>query len=122
MFCIGNFEKKGKIRTKELWNASKKLFMSTNNITLLNATHLQDDPNLEWKVETIAKYILKEIETLDIDLLITFDRDGISNHPNHCAIYYATASLCLAGLIPKSIKNNIIIIDFIFYCVYFFYL
>lgn len=44
------------------------------------------------------------LETLDIDLLITFDKDGISQHKNHQAIYYATASLCLSGLLPSSCR------------------
>lgn len=61
---------------------------------------MQDDPNNDWKVEIVSSFILKHIETLDIDLLITFDKDGISNHKNHQAIYYATASLCLSGLMP----------------------
>lgn len=70
------------------------------NITLITATHLIDDPNVNWKTETIAKLILRSLESLDIDVLITFDREGVSHHPNHSAIYYATASLCLSGLIP----------------------
>lgn len=52
-------------------------------------------------METIAKIISKAVESLDIQAVITFDRDGVSQHPNHCAVYYATASLCLAGLMPK---------------------
>lgn len=70
------------------------------NITLGNATNLQDNPNFDWKTETIAKYVIKEIESLDINLVITFDRHGVSHHPNHRAIYYAVASLCYSGLIP----------------------
>lgn len=64
-----------------------------------------DDPQVHWKAETIASQILKEVESLDIDALITFDREGVSHHPNHCAIYYATASLCLARLIPNRKRN-----------------
>lgn len=70
----------------------------------MNATNLQDDPNINWRAELIAKQILNKLESLDIEILITFDRDGISQHPNHIAIYYATASLCLAGLIPNGCK------------------
>lgn len=46
------------------------------------------------------------IESLDIDAIITFDRDGVSNHPNHCAIYYSVASICLAGFMPSCKKLN----------------
>lgn len=68
----------------------------------MNSTLLSDDPNFNWKTELVAKQIQKEVESLDIEALITFDRDGVSYHPNHCAIYYAAASLCLAGFLPKS--------------------
>lgn len=68
----------------------------------MNSTQLIDDPHLNWKTEVVAKHIQKLVESLDIEAVITFDRDGVSYHPNHCAIYYATASLCLAGYLPKS--------------------
>lgn len=100
--CIsGNYEQKGNIRKTELWKASAVLNIRMENITLISATHLIDDPNINWKTETIAKLILRSLESLDIDVLITFDREGVSRHPNHSAIYYATASLCLSGLIPN---------------------
>lgn len=65
---------------------------------------MPDDPNAHWKIETVASNILKSIESIDAELLITFDRDGVTNHSNHCSIYYAVASLCLANQIP--IGNN----------------
>lgn len=97
----GNFDKKGALRRQELWNACEVLSIDKADITMLNATHLQDDPNSEWKVEHVAKIIQKHIEMLDVQLLITFDKNGVSSHPNHCAIFYATASLCFSNLIPK---------------------
>lgn len=64
---------------------------------------MPDDPNTHWKIETVASNILKAIESIDAEILITFDRDGVTNHSNHCAIYYAVASLCLANQIPNGI-------------------
>ncbi|XP_053690541.1 N-acetylglucosaminyl-phosphatidylinositol de-N-acetylase [Sabethes cyaneus] len=106
LLCLseGNYGQRGEERRQELWNACESLGIKPEDITLLNATHLRDDPALEWKTVTIANQILKYLESLDIDLLVTFDKDGISGHPNHSAIYYATASLCLAGLIPSKCK------------------
>lgn len=71
------------------------------NIILVNATNLPDDPNVDWKTDAVASIILHTVETLSIQAIITFDRDGVSQHPNHCAVYYAAASLCLANLLPK---------------------
>lgn len=101
---IGNYNQKGSIRKGELWDSCRVLRIRDEHITIMNTTQLTDDPQVQWKAETIASQILKEVESLDIDALITFDREGVSHHPNHCAIYYATASLCLARLIPNRKK------------------
>lgn len=103
--CIGNYDQKGHVRKEELWQSCRVLRLRDEHITIKNTTQLLDDPQVQWKAETIASQILKEVESLDIDALITFDREGVSHHPNHCAIYYATASLCLARLIPNRERN-----------------
>ncbi|XP_050084090.1 N-acetylglucosaminyl-phosphatidylinositol de-N-acetylase [Anopheles aquasalis] len=106
VLCLseGNHEGQGDVRRKELWDACESMGVRPEDITLVDATHLQDDPAAEWKTVTIANQVLRQIESLDVQLLITFDKDGVSGHPNHCAIYYATASLCLSGLIPNTCK------------------
>ncbi|KAL7031429.1 hypothetical protein ACKWTF_007012 [Chironomus riparius] len=100
----GDYEKQGHVRKDELWSACKCFEIKAQDITLIQCTQLPDDPNAEWKVELISTLILNQVEALDIDLLITFDKDGISQHKNHQALYYATASLCLSGLIPSTCK------------------
>ena len=100
LIISGDFDKLGHTRKDELWRSCKEFNIKPEDITLINCTEMQDDPNNDWKVEIVSSFILKHIETLDIDLLITFDKDGISNHKNHQAIYYATATLCLSGLMP----------------------
>uniref|UniRef100_A0A182JHU9 N-acetylglucosaminylphosphatidylinositol deacetylase n=1 Tax=Anopheles atroparvus TaxID=41427 RepID=A0A182JHU9_ANOAO len=106
VLCLseGNHDRKGPIRRQELWDACESLGVRPEDITLVNATHLQDDPTLEWKTVTIANQLLRQVESLDVELLVTFDKEGVSGHPNHCAIYYATASLCLSGMIPSNCK------------------
>lgn len=100
----GDYEKKGDLRKDELWAACRCFNIRPQDITLLNCTHLPDDPNAEWKVDLLSTLILNHIEALDIDLLITFDKEGISQHKNHQALYYATASLCLSGLMPPTCR------------------
>ncbi|XP_055904261.1 N-acetylglucosaminyl-phosphatidylinositol de-N-acetylase isoform X2 [Eupeodes corollae] len=106
VLCLsnGNFEKLGNVRRDELWSSCQLLGIPASNVILVNATHLPDDPNIEWKTESIAALVLNTVESLDIQAIFTFDRDGVSHHPNHCAVYYATASLCLANLLPKECK------------------
>lgn len=98
---LGNFENQASKRREELWKSCIHLGIPQGNIILVNATNLPDDPNVEWKTDAVANIILHTVECLSIEVLVTFDRDGVSQHPNHCAVYYAAASLCLAKLLPK---------------------
>ncbi|XP_034115196.1 N-acetylglucosaminyl-phosphatidylinositol de-N-acetylase [Drosophila albomicans] len=106
VLCLsnGNYEQKGQVRRDELYRACKRLGICESNIILVNATNLPDDPNVEWRSDAVASFILHTVESLDIQAIFTFDRDGVSSHPNHCAVYYAAASLCLANLLPKGCK------------------
>lgn len=63
---------------------------------------MPDDPKAQWPVPVIAKLLNHYIESLDIDTLVTFDRGGVSSHPNHTAIFYAVALMFVEKLIPKS--------------------
>lgn len=97
----GNHGKLGDERQRELWNACKILNIPDENITLVNATLLPDDPTVTWKPQLIAKHILKQVHSLDIDTIITFDRDGVSHHANHCAIFYSSISIYVANLLQE---------------------
>lgn len=104
VFLLGDFDKQGHLRKDELWNSCRVFNIKPQDITLVNCTLLPDDPESEWKVELVSQLIQNHVEMLDIDLLITFDKDGVSQHKNHQAIYYATASLCLSGLMPPTCR------------------
>ncbi|KAH8420721.1 hypothetical protein KR222_003121 [Zaprionus bogoriensis] len=106
VLCLsnGNYEQQGQVRRDELFRACKRLGIVESNIILVNATNLPDDPNVDWRADAVARFILHTVESLDIQAIFTFDRDGVSSHPNHCAVYYAAASLCLANLLPKGCK------------------
>ena len=112
VFFPGNFESKGPARQQELWRACKLLNIQDESITLVNSTQLLDDPNVSWKSQIIAKQILKQVDSLDIDVVITFDRDGVSGHANHSAIYYATASVFIAGLLPDGLCSSSVVVPF----------
>nr|CAI5829880.1 unnamed protein product [Callosobruchus analis] len=57
--------------------------------------------DVRWPIDIVAKLISKHIDTLGITALITFDRYGVSNHCNHCSIYYGIANLIVNEKIPK---------------------
>ncbi|XP_004529295.1 N-acetylglucosaminyl-phosphatidylinositol de-N-acetylase isoform X1 [Ceratitis capitata] len=106
VLCLsnGNYEKQAQLRREELWRSCEMLGVPAANIIMVNATNLPDDPNVEWKAPVVANLILHTVESLDIQAICTFDREGVSQHPNHSAVYFAAASLCLANLLPKDCK------------------
>lgn len=98
----GNHEGKGHIRRKELWKACIELGVPEQNICLIVDTRLPDNPKVHWPVPVVAKLIHHQLESLDIDTILTFDRGGVSSHPNHSAVFYAVAYIFVEKLMPKS--------------------
>lgn len=76
--------------------------MPDSNICLISDTRLQDNPKEQWPVPVIAKLIQHQLEALDIDTLVTFDRGGVSSHPNHSAVFYAVAYMFVEKNMPQS--------------------
>ncbi|XP_004928872.1 N-acetylglucosaminyl-phosphatidylinositol de-N-acetylase [Bombyx mori] len=103
ILCLsnGNFEGKGQVRRKELWSACQELGVPVENICLINDTRLQDSPKVQWPVPVIAKLIHHQLESLAVDTLVTFDRGGVSSHPNHSAVFYAVAFMFVEKIMPQ---------------------
>ncbi|XP_046964291.1 N-acetylglucosaminyl-phosphatidylinositol de-N-acetylase [Vanessa cardui] len=103
LLCLsnGNYEGKGGERKKELWEACHVLGVPDSNICLITDTRLQDSPKAQWAVPVIAKLIQHQVEALDIDTLVTFDRGGVSSHPNHSAVFYAVAYMFVEKNMPQ---------------------
>lgn len=91
----------GPTRKKELYAACKVLGIEESCIMIHNHTDLPDDIKVKWPAEIVGNLIIQQIERYNIDTLITFDRHGISSHPNHCSIYYAVALLSINKKLPK---------------------
>lgn len=103
VLCLsnGDYERIGNRRRDELWRSCAKLRIPAGNITLVHATQLADDPHVVWHAEVVGRQVQRLADALDIDAVCTFDREGVSGHANHRAIFYAIASLKLAEQLPK---------------------
>lgn len=80
-------EELGKVREEELRNASKILGISTIHFLDYRDSTLKNIPQKELE-DTLIRLYLKERP----DVVITFDRNGGSNHPDHIAISKAATS------------------------------
>lgn len=90
----------GKIRKNELYKACRVLGIREENIIIQNHTLLPDAMDVNWPIDLVSQIVLHQVETYDIDTLLTFDRHGVSRHLNHCSIYYAIANLCMNKQLP----------------------
>ncbi len=43
----------------------------------------------------MSEIVLREVDANDVDVVITFDRGGVSGHKNHTSIYNALAILVM---------------------------
>lgn len=82
----GNSQGLGPIREKELIKSCEILDIPSTRCLSLNITNMQDDPKRWWPRENLSKIIEHYINSFAIDLVITFDRGGISGHVNHRSI------------------------------------
>lgn len=86
VLSTGNSRGLGPIREKELHQSCEILHIDQSRCIILNRTELQDNPSQWWPKENISQIIDYYIKTFQIDLVITFDRGGISGHVNHRSI------------------------------------
>lgn len=95
LICLSNggYDGLGSIRERELRKAARVL--SIDSVKVLDYV---DDINVYWNISDIVKSITDEINNVKREyefeenkslILLTFDQDGVSSHPNHKSVYQA---------------------------------
>ncbi|KAL8664660.1 MAG: hypothetical protein Q9202_002930 [Teloschistes flavicans] len=114
ILCLsnGNADGLGQVRGKELMASAKLLGLrSGEDVLVLDSSDFVDGMDTKWDTEKIADVLRQafspqsqtkktngdDAPTATIDVLVTFDRYGISSHPNHIALYHG-AKAWLNGL------------------------
>ena len=90
-FSIGNESGFGKIREKELKLSCCEF--GIKNLDIIDDERLQDGMENIWEPEYVAEFLRKYISKWNIEVLITFDEGGVSAHPNHSAVSFASLKL-----------------------------
>jgi len=85
VLCLsnGNGDGLGKVREKEILEASVCLGMRKENIKVIQDSRLPDGLKNVWKTEAIREHVLKFVKSNKISTLLTFDDFGVSGHINH---------------------------------------
>lgn len=83
-FSTGNNQGLGSIRSEELVRSLQILGITDYEI-VNDETKFRDAMDISWDEQDILPYIKAEAQ-----VILTFDGDGISNHPNHKSLYMAS--------------------------------
>ncbi|CAD5206139.1 unnamed protein product [Bursaphelenchus okinawaensis] len=108
VLCVstGNFHGKGNIRRQEMFDACESMGIPKSDVTVMDLDDMQDGKANKWEVERLANIILQHVKDLKLDVIVTFDENGISYHPNHIACFNAVRYLYTNGWIPSSIQEQ----------------
>lgn len=111
ILCLscGDSQNQGHLRKQELFNSCKVLGIPTENIFMCCSSLRIDGQQYMWKSDTIATLIHDYVEIFDIDTIVTFDKDGVSGHQNHCSLYRAVSYLKLRNWLP--VRCHIFLLD-----------
>eukprot|EP00039_Didymoeca_costata_P014142 m.225366 g.225366 ORF g.225366 m.225366 type:complete len:220 (+) comp15956_c0_seq3:109-768(+) len=90
VLCLsnGNYEGLGKIREKELQESCSILVSDVKDVTVLDDELLQDGPLNEWPSQHVADVVIRYTREHNLDMLYTFDKNGVSGHNNHKATFH----------------------------------
>jgi len=106
----GNDEGLGETRALELVASCAVFGIPAARCHSIDDPRLPDSMTVQWPREVIAAHVARYVEEHSIDLIVTFDSDGVSDHANHKALYHALSeaqpgapvyALRTTGLVPK---------------------
>jgi len=80
---VGNADGLGAIRKYELESSLDLLGVDTDKRSIVDHPDLQDNFTAYWDAQIIASVLKPYIMQNRINTILTFDREGISGHPNH---------------------------------------
>ncbi|XP_014459346.2 N-acetylglucosaminyl-phosphatidylinositol de-N-acetylase [Alligator mississippiensis] len=100
----GNYYNQGEIRKRELEESCAVLGIPPSNVAVIDHRDLPDDPAVEWDTQLLSTFVLKHIETNNINLVVTFDAGGVSGHANHISLYVALRNLHSEGKLPEGCR------------------
>ena len=93
VFSRGNHQGLGETRAMELRGSCGVLEIPTERCISLDIAGIQDNPKDWWSENTLIPIIEEHVQKWSIDVMVSFDRDGISGHINHRAVGSAVRSV-----------------------------
>lgn len=104
ILCVsnGNFDGLGQIRARELSRAALKLGISPADVTCLDYDEFHDGDS--WNRNTLCQIVMRHVEVLSADTVISFDSYGVSGHHNHSSCFEALQTAYSNGGVPRDVQ------------------
>ncbi|KHJ80889.1 N-acetylglucosaminyl-phosphatidylinositol de-N-acetylase family protein [Oesophagostomum dentatum] len=104
VLCVsnGNYEGLGRKRTCELHDAVNYLGISQSDVTVLDYDVFQDGGL--WDKQGLGNVLLRYMEVLSIDMVLSFDAGGVSGHKNHSSCFEALQEVYTRGMVPEDVQ------------------
>ncbi|KAL1658543.1 putative deacetylase LmbE-like domain-containing protein [Schizophyllum commune] len=83
---VGNADGLGDVRRREFGESLDALGVPEKRRWVLDDPALQDNFTAIWDADAIARTVLPYVAESAITTILTFDREGVSQHPNHRSI------------------------------------
>ncbi|GAB1607985.1 N-acetylglucosaminyl-phosphatidylinositol de-N-acetylase-like [Argonauta hians] len=106
LLCLsdGAYMELAEVRKKELYDGCKVLGINEDDVKMVGDSCFPDDPSRIWNEELVARAILKHLQLVKPDVVLTFDRYGITGHNNHTSIYHGCRKLLQDGRAPTGVS------------------
>ena len=91
----------GDVREGELRRAADSLGITS--VEVVDDLNLPDSMEVEWDPLQLAEIVQEHVESTKVDMLVTFDKYGVSGHPNHRAL--GSLKLEYSGVPPSHCES-----------------
>ena len=81
---VGDADGLGKVREKEVERAGK--LIKIEKVTCVDDERLKDGMNTQWDPKIISEIVASYVSAHKTAVILTFDQQGVSSHPNHIAV------------------------------------
>lgn len=94
VLCLttGDADGLGHVRRLELEASLKQFAVPSSRVTVIDSPSLPDSQTVEWDLPEVESIVSDALKSSMASVLITFDDEGVSHHPNHKALSQAASS------------------------------
>lgn len=102
----GNYDGLGRRRTREMFASCAVLGVPAERVAVVDREDdFSDGPREVWPPRKVADEVAGHLARFKIDAVVTFDRHGVSGHPNHCDVHRGVVQL-VRDYAPKDRAGN----------------